>query len=711
MTFVAPAMLVWAGLTAIPVVIHLLFRPKPRNRPFPTLQFLRKALKRSSAILKVKHWLLLLLRVAVVLLLVLMLARPKVVLRCLPGGAGESAVALLLDDSFPMSFRRGDETRLLRAQAAARQILEVYPAGTEVALFTSSGAERTGFLVNLPALKESVAALTPAPYAGNMVETLSLALAALQERTRPNKELFVLTDMTRRAWRGTLAEYCRKAPAQVRVHLVDIGSEDEENRYIPELRLAPAQPRANQPLELSVTLAGLGHGSAVVDLYLDGERREERQAAAGADGTAVCLFTLPGLSAGSHGGWVGLSGPDTIAADNVRYFAVNVARRAEVLVVNGDPNSDPRRDGCLYLLAALAPPGLGNRQAVNATQIPGTALRNVELRSYDAVLLANEGRLTANDWGLLRKYVALGGALAVFGGPHVRPESYAPAVTGGVLPVEITGIAPPAAPPGVPLLVPDFNQPLVSAFAGGRNGDLLAPRFRQWVKSKPRDGPGISTLASFENGDPAIVRSLSGRGQVLFLAFSCAADWTDLPKLPCYLPLLHGIVNLLSNQRSGRYEARVREELVLPLGVRAESPKAALFGPGDKDPAPREVAVDAASGQCVIAGLEQPGNYHLVYPFGGSANEAKPGGESAPAARIAFAVNLDGTASVLQRISEAELQAALAPLELNFVGADGRFSRRVAELREEGREIAPYLALALLALLAAEALLANRFYK
>jgi hypothetical protein len=702
-------------MAAIPVIIHLLFRPKPKNAPFPTLHFLRKSLKRSRSIMKIKHWLLMLLRVAAVLLLVLIVARPKIVLRGMgAGGKAESSVALLIDDSFPMSFRRSGDSRLQQAQAAAHKILDAYPIATELALFSASGAERTDFLLTPQAIQAGLGALKPSPYAGNLFDTLAQALAALHARSRPNKELFVFTDFTRRAWTGTLRERCPDIPADVRVYLVDVGSEDEENRFIQEIKLAPAHPRENQPLEILVTLGGLtGSADATVALQLDGQTREERHVTTAAGSMPICRFGLPGLAQGHHCGSVMLRGADTIDADNIRHLSVNVERHASVLVVNGDPSSDPRKDECLYLLTALSPPGTRS-SAVEVTQLAATSLSasnamaggsarrawEGDFGSYDLVILANTGGLSTETWARLKKYVALGGALVVFGGSRVRTEGY---VDGELLPLQITGIS--AMSSGAALQIADFNQPIVSAFSGGRNGDLMSPRFSQWIQGRPRDGAAV--LATFENGDPALVRSSCGRGQVLFAAFTCDADWTDLPKLPCYLPLIHEIVGSMCARRAADYHVAVREELVLPLG-RTENPKASLqaWPTGQA----HDIPVDVASGQCVLAGLEQPGNYLLTYPPE-TATASTDSSTSAHATRLALSVNLNSAASVLTRCSPGELQQALAPLDVGLLGSDRKLSGQLREIRDEGREIAPLLALVLLAVLAGEAVLANRFYR
>ena len=61
---------------AVPIVIHLLFRPRARQVEIGTLFFLRSCCTDSARRRKVRRWLLLALRAAGVLLLALLFARP-----------------------------------------------------------------------------------------------------------------------------------------------------------------------------------------------------------------------------------------------------------------------------------------------------------------------------------------------------------------------------------------------------------------------------------------------------------------------------------------------------------------------------------------------------------------------------------------------------------------------------------------------------------
>lgn len=66
-------------LVAVPIVLHLLMRPKPQIIAFPALRFVKEMHTTNQRSLNLRHWLLLLLRCLVLLALVAAFARPSTV--------------------------------------------------------------------------------------------------------------------------------------------------------------------------------------------------------------------------------------------------------------------------------------------------------------------------------------------------------------------------------------------------------------------------------------------------------------------------------------------------------------------------------------------------------------------------------------------------------------------------------------------------------
>ena len=117
-----------AAAVAVPVLIHLLFRPRARQVKIGTLFFLRSVLRDSARRRKVRRWILLALRAAGVLLLALLFARPY---RSDSGSQGsEREVIMMIDRSASMGASGENATPFARAGQKAADLLKELPTGT-----------------------------------------------------------------------------------------------------------------------------------------------------------------------------------------------------------------------------------------------------------------------------------------------------------------------------------------------------------------------------------------------------------------------------------------------------------------------------------------------------------------------------------------------------------------------------------------------------
>ncbi len=126
MTFVFPILLGGLGLLLVPVLIHLIFRQKPRRLKFPAFRFLMQRSKTNLRKLQLRHLLLLVMRMLLLALVCLALARPKVSGDLLSLQTDRPvAIVLLFDTSYSMQYKTtSDKNRLDEAREQALRLLE-----------------------------------------------------------------------------------------------------------------------------------------------------------------------------------------------------------------------------------------------------------------------------------------------------------------------------------------------------------------------------------------------------------------------------------------------------------------------------------------------------------------------------------------------------------------------------------------------------------
>src|SRR5262249_14777020 len=181
MTFVFPALLGGLTLIGVPVLLPLIMRQKPRHLYFPAFRFLLQRHRTNQRKLRLRHLLLLALRVLLIVLICLALARPKVFSERLQlSGDRPAAVVLVFDTSMSMEYAVAGKSRLDDARRRALELLAELPEGSRVAVLDT--AEPSGeWLPSLSYARERIEALKLRPANGPVTSRLAEAYRLLAE--------------------------------------------------------------------------------------------------------------------------------------------------------------------------------------------------------------------------------------------------------------------------------------------------------------------------------------------------------------------------------------------------------------------------------------------------------------------------------------------------------------------------------------------------
>ncbi|MBP5621523.1 MAG: BatA domain-containing protein, partial [Thermoguttaceae bacterium] len=528
-----------AGLaaTSIPAAIHLLSKGKPKRVIFPALRFAQEKLAQNRRALKLKRVFLLLLRVATFLLLGVVLARPyvapKLASRTLaetaqpresesdeqpatePEAAGISgrdapiATAIVVDTSVRMDRVFENQTLLDRARSTARAILDQTPKGSEIAVLDGE-YDGDAFLSDRFAAKTRVDKLEIQP-TGRTVAQSTLEAVALVERSElQTREIFVLTDSSQASWPRRDVQKLRKrldpseAPQDAIVptlYFVDLGNDSYQNVSIVDLALSAETVGADATLRIDVDVERVApkSGDVVVEIVFFDEKKtpgnltdpaifsdpeivvkRESQTISFGEGRAKrsINFQTSGLPLGTRVGAARVVGGDALAADDVRWFAVDVVDDWRLLVVAPEPTETKS----LFLAQALAPDDLRRvgRAPFELDVVPFSrknksdnrpetlddlaSATSEDLSRYRAIFLLDPPGLDEKVVKKLSSFVADGGGLGVFLGKNAAPISafQTPEC------VNLLGCKPTTIAPSTDwsrMLRPvDYNAPLLGAF-------------------------------------------------------------------------------------------------------------------------------------------------------------------------------------------------------------------------------------------------------
>ena len=201
MSFLQPFILIALPLMALPILIHLINQQRHRTIPWAAMMFLMSAKRMSRGIARLRHLLILLMRVLAVGTLIFAVSRP------LSGGwlgsvglSKPDATLILLDRSASMEMQdlQAGESKRSTALKRLAELLEQGDYGTHLILIDSATGQMQEVdspkaLLNLPVTEASATS-------ANMPAMLETALAYLKANESGRTEIWICSDLKENDW-------------------------------------------------------------------------------------------------------------------------------------------------------------------------------------------------------------------------------------------------------------------------------------------------------------------------------------------------------------------------------------------------------------------------------------------------------------------------------------------------------------------------------
>ena len=682
MTFLTPLMLAGAAAAALPLVIHLLHRSRYQTVAWGAMHLLQDVVASSRRRMRWHHWLLLLVRCLIPVVLAMMMARP--ILTGFRALAGDAPIGLVvvLDDSASMDAE---------AKAAAVDVLRAAPAGSDLAVVLAGSPPQT--LLHRPTTSADrlVTALDDVRFkhdAAAVDSSLALAESTLQQMTQPTRELVVVSDFQTRDW----TDVPPASDDDVRTTWLPIASEPAA--AVTQIQL-PARPiTTGQTIAVRVTVADPAGGSAEVAIVSDSIARQSQSVQLDAGREQVVDFAVPLTDSDAVVLTASLRKDDAaLAAAEV---VVDPLRRVSVVLVDGQPSTQPLGGEVGYLGLALGPlgqVGADGRDLFDVRTVPPRDLRPVltdflgdligsEATGPDLVVLGNVDRLPVVTVSALEQYVQAGGALWLTAGDAIDADwarqTLGPA---GLLPRPWAGVQ------SVPTTIfsETYTHPAVVAFNDETFGSLAPVHVDRWyqLEADQQNDDGTDDAARptvvlrLRDGSPLLIEAATGNGVVLQWTTTIDDAWTDLPRQGVFVPLVQQI--------GAATAARSRPRRNLSPGdpLRRSNIGAAVLTRPDGRQEP------IAAGQSIITtDTRAPGRYRLV---DGNRTDS-------------WVVAIDSGEQVAERMTDAEI-ARLAEAFDAAVADDAADYLNRDRTRRHGRDLWGDLWKLLLALLVVEVLI------
>jgi hypothetical protein len=438
--------LLGGALLALPILIHLIMRRKPKPLIFPALRFLQQRRQVNLQRMRLRHLLLLALRLLLIGLMCLALARP--ILSGAPAdwaGASKMAVVFVFDSSVSMAYVHEGRSRLRLAKELAEGLLQQLSKESLVAVLDSSerGSNFVSVadglqLIKTREIREVNRPITAAIDQGvrlmeQVPADLPLLLCIFSDRTaaswdadyaattlRPNK--LAVEKKIGRPVRCVYLDLGLAEPRTVAVVGLAVRLQNDVVVPIEQLRLGGLNP-GRVRLQATVRATSTTVNNAL-RLLMDGKERGEKSlqltAPPGRAATTLVTFDEVEIS-GLHVGEVRLKNGDPKDKDdtrdywNLRHFTLSCQER-QVLLLADDP-----ADAIDFQLALESLQTLAVKCTVRrTTEVPALLTPD----AFAAVALINVARPSDDLWRRLTGYVNAGGGLMILPGANAVPTAY-----------------------------------------------------------------------------------------------------------------------------------------------------------------------------------------------------------------------------------------------------------------------------------------------
>ncbi|HEV3021107.1 MAG TPA: VWA domain-containing protein [Pirellulales bacterium] len=684
--------LFWCGLgvATIPIIIHLLFRRRFRRVDWAPMHYLKLSIQRNRRRIRLEQLLLLLLRTLAILLLFFLVARPTMNAAGLGnwlGGNSRTSQVLVVDDSLGMDYRDGGRSAWERAKDVAAKLIETIGTNDRLTLVLASQPHaplvREVELDNPDEIARLIAGVRPSDAHVAWEPVFAAVDELLETGAHPIRELTLITDLRRAGWDDTVRKLGNRwATKQLRMRIFDVGSPKTNNAALVELKQVDRLAMIANPVRWEAVVRNdTDHELAEFDTKwsVDGKPTVVRLPTIGPGETIRVPLASTFQEAGVH--HVEFELPqDELPADNRRWGVCQVQEEVKLLLVDGEPSSEPLAGEADFLGLALSL-GVGDADAFHVQVVTDSEWATLPSGQPDMVALCNLASLTPEQADKLRRWVAAGTGLMIFVGEQIDPTNYnqllyrdgeglLPAALETVVDEEFTGLLVEDGVPG-PLdgllqLSPTVLEPI---------------KVRKFYQARPpsETPPGVRVLARWNNTDsaPAILEKTFGRGTVLLWTVTADKLWSDWPTEPSYVLGVREAAKAIARSDEGSRALTAGEalRLALPPNERVGETPPTVAVPDAEKPKPLRIEELAAAQEkesakptkdasktppqvLALDDTRRAGLYKLAW-------QVVPSGSRT----AIFAANPNALESNLQRISADELRSLWGGLVPEVIAA------------------------------------------
>ena len=598
MTFLSPSIL-W-GLLAItiPIIIHLISLRHTRDTEFSTLRFIKSLKHETIRHLRIKQWLLVILRTIAILCLILMFARPLMTgtLTSKLAGYVESRAVIVVDNSASMAVHTDDGTLLDRAKSSLPAILkglvgkttvELYQTNPPRKLFSGSHEESRSIMTRVKGIVQT-----------NMTDNLWTVIdSVLQtvEASEPNRECFIISDFQSAP---SFAIDSLNPNSDWKYYCI-LQPKVENNISISEVSVLS---QIKLPDHLVKLTTRVGNGGVTdkrnipVELYLNDERVGQVVSQFQPGKFKDFMFQVYPGKTGIINGKIVIP-DDDFSMDNFRNFDLVIPNQIAVKVIGQSMEE-------LFLLDLALSAITGETELLLIDRYLSNDVERLFLSDIDILLLHNPANLRNSAIEDLQRFLMSGGGLIWFVGNDLNQTD--PVAWPSLLKLpELIQTRRLDGESFFSTSIVDDNHSLFADLDINNMNEELPQVFGY---NEVRLQMNHTTLIKLNNGHPFLVESKAFGSSGFVFTSPLNLRWNDLPVKGLLVPLLHRMLILLGTKEFNIQPILVGQDKIIDIKGENINAEWVLKTPNEND---IKLIPDYTNEKLLITQTSELGSYHV----------------------------------------------------------------------------------------------------
>lgn len=518
MIFTNPIFL-WAGLAVlIPIIVHLFNFRRPKRVQFSDVSLVREVKKSVVKRMRLRQWLLLLMRCLAILALVAVFANPVIRRNNNAVVTGSTSVAVVIDNSYSMQGGNDKGAYWLQAQQIAREIVEAYSRTDEFIVMTNDEPRLSYNFGEQQAAVKELRNLQVRQNTNSLSDLLAVSEDIYKNASNDRRVLYFISDFQKSSiLPDSLLRF--KMPAGTEVNLVPLTTRKLRNAFIADHTIETQIVEKGKPLELKLTLVNDAPepvNKVNLRVVVGNDNRPVATENLKANERSEISVNLIPKTSGWQSGYIEID-DYPIEYDNRRYFSYYVPYREKMLVVEETPAPNLRL--------------MFGGEVLDQFDVKFTSSREFaaeNLDEYKSILLVGITEISTGLQEKLNAHLKEGKSILYFPGEKLQSTGVNNFFSGlgigtfGEMVQNETGDF----ASGVDLDHPVFEGVFLS---DRKERKFDAPTVYKYFKFRPANNVLQNVIMRMGNQDPILLESRPEEGGLVFTFTTFpSGSWTDL---------------------------------------------------------------------------------------------------------------------------------------------------------------------------------------